>query len=226
MALGRPRGQRGVNVNQEEQVLHDNNVPENEEVSNEVPALDVNAALAQMANAITMQASHNMTTPASRIRDFTRMNPPVFYGSKVEEDPQEFIEQLLKIVNIMGVTPIEKAELARYQLQGVAQEWYSQWVETRMVVGPVTWDEFKVAFLDHFFPLELREVKMRLFMNLKQGSMSVREYSLKFTKLSKYARVIISNPRAKMSQYMSGLNDTLVNACRSAMLNTEMDISR
>ena len=29
-----------------------------------------------------------------------------------------------------------------------------------------------------------------------------------------------------MSQFMSGLNDTLVNACRSAMLNTEMDIAR
>src|SRR5688572_6162053 len=113
MAPGRPRGQRGmnVNVNQEEQVPLDNNVPENKEVPNEAPELDVNAALAQMANAITMQASRNMTTPASRVRDFTRMNPPVFYGSKVEEDPQEFIDQLLKIVNIMGVNPIEKVEL-------------------------------------------------------------------------------------------------------------------
>jgi len=44
--------------------------------------------------------------------------------------------------------------------------------------------------------------------------------------LSKYASTIIANPRAKMSQFMSGLNDTLVNACRSAMLNTEMDIAR
>src|SRR5688572_7694477 len=228
MAPGRPRGQRGVNVNvnQEEQVPHDNNVPDNEEVPNEAPALDVSAALAQMANAITMQASRNLTTPASRVRDFMRMNPPVFFGSKVEEDPQEFVDQLLKILNIMGVTPIEKAELATYQLQGVAQEWYSQWVEARTIVGPVTWDEFKVAFLDHFFPLELREAKMREFMNLKQGSMSVREYSLKFTKLSKHARVIVANPRAKMSQYMSGLNDTLANACRSAMLNNDMDIAR
>ena len=77
-----------------------------------------------------------------------------------------------------------------------------------------TWDEFKTAFLDHFFPLELREAKMREFMNLRQGNMSVREYALKFTKLSKYASTIIANPRAKMSQFMSGLNDTLVNVCR------------
>ena len=83
-----------------------------------------------------------------------------------------------------------------------------------------------MAFLDHFFSLELREAKMREFMNLRQGNMSVREYALKFTKFSKYASTIVANPRAKMSQFMSGLNDTLVNACRSAMLNTEMDIAR
>src|SRR5688572_32581944 len=125
----------------------------------------------------------------------------------------------------MGVTSIERAELAAYQLQGVAQEWYAQWLEARVVFGPVTWDEFKVAFLDHFIPLELRESMMREFMNLKQGNMSVREYSLKFTRLSKHAKAIVANPRAKMSQYMSGLNDTLANACRSAMLNKEMDIA-
>ena len=63
-------------------------------------------------------------------------------------------------------------------------------------------------------------------MNLKQGNMMVKEYSLKFTKLSKYATTIVANSRAKMSQFMSGLNDTLVNACRSAMMIKEMDIAQ
>ncbi|KAK4726744.1 hypothetical protein R3W88_031661 [Solanum pinnatisectum] len=30
---------------------------------------------------------------ASRLRDFTRMSPPMFFGSKVNEDPQEFLEE-------------------------------------------------------------------------------------------------------------------------------------
>ncbi|KAK4737486.1 hypothetical protein R3W88_001183 [Solanum pinnatisectum] len=30
---------------------------------------------------------------ASRLRDFTRINPPMFFGSKVNEDPQEFLEE-------------------------------------------------------------------------------------------------------------------------------------
>ena len=95
-----------------------------------------------------------------------------------------------------------------------------------VVDAPVSWDEFKLVFLDHFFSLDLREAKMREFMNWKQGNMTVREYSLKLTKLSKYASTLVANPRAKMSQFMSGLNDTLANGCRSAMLNMEMDIAR
>ena len=81
MAPRRAPVNRGLNINEEGQVPHnDDNVPENEEVPIEVPVVDVNAALAQMANAITMQAGRNTPTQASRIRDFTRMNPPEFHG--------------------------------------------------------------------------------------------------------------------------------------------------
>ncbi|XP_049356909.1 uncharacterized protein LOC125821531 [Solanum verrucosum] len=49
------------------------------------------------------------------------MNPPEFHGSKVREDPYEFMEEVLKILDIMGVSLVEKAELAAYQLKGVTQ---------------------------------------------------------------------------------------------------------
>ena len=43
-------------------------------------------------------------TIASRIMDFTRMNPPTFFGSKVEEDPQGFIDEVVKVLDSMGVS--------------------------------------------------------------------------------------------------------------------------
>ena len=52
------------------------------------------------------------------------MNPPTFYGSKVEEDPQEFINKVYKILLAMGLSTSEKAELATYQLKDVAQAWF------------------------------------------------------------------------------------------------------
>ena len=108
--------QRGLNVNKEGQAPN-----ESGPMPNEVPIVDVNAALAQMSNVIAMQAGRNAPTPASRIRDFTRMNPPKYIGSKANEDPQDFIEEIFKTVDIVGVSASEKAELAAYQLKGIAQ---------------------------------------------------------------------------------------------------------
>jgi len=81
------------------------------------------------------------------------MNPLEFYDSKVEKDPQKFIDEVYKVLAIMGVTPVQKVELAPYQLNGVAQIWFNQWKEARPEdVGPMEWERFKSAFLDRFFP--------------------------------------------------------------------------
>ena len=52
-------------------------------------------------------------------------------------------------------------------------------------MGPIEWETFKSAFLDTFFPRELRKAKLGKFINLKQGKLSVKEYALKLTQLSK-----------------------------------------
>ncbi|TMW91575.1 hypothetical protein EJD97_014155 [Solanum chilense] len=56
-------------------------------------------------------------TMTSRLRDFVRMNPSTFLDSEVREDPQEFLDEVYKIVHAMGVFLREKAELASYQLK-------------------------------------------------------------------------------------------------------------
>ena len=57
----------------------------------------------------------------SYLRDFTRMNPPTFYGSKVEEYTQEFFDEIYKILYAMGFSTSEKFELAIYKLKDVSQ---------------------------------------------------------------------------------------------------------
>ena len=55
-----------------------------------------------------------------RLRDFTRMNPPIFTGSKTLDNPQVFVDEVHKILVAMGATNTEKSELASYQLKDVA----------------------------------------------------------------------------------------------------------
>ena len=46
------------------------------------------------------------------------------------------------------------------------------------------------------------------FINLYQRGMCFHEYSLKFTKLLKYAPSLVSDPRDEMSRFVTGvLND-------------------
>ena len=66
------------------------------------------------------------------------MNPPIFLGSKVGQDPEEFLDGLYKVLSVMGVTFREKAELALYKLKEVSQVWYTQWKDNRPVEsGPI-----------------------------------------------------------------------------------------
>ena len=44
------------------------------------------------------------------------MNLPTSHGTKVDEDPHGFIDEIFKVIDDMGVTLKEKAELPAYQL--------------------------------------------------------------------------------------------------------------
>lgn len=62
----------------------------------------------------SVQVNPYANTTASTIRDFTGMNTPTFDGSKVEEDPRRFIDEVFEVLDAMGVSSQEKAELAAY----------------------------------------------------------------------------------------------------------------
>lgn len=155
------------------------------------------------------------------------MNSPVYTGSKVEEDQQNFIDEMYQVLKAIHANEIEGVELASYQLKDVANVWYNQREKSRGEnAEPTTWKEFETIFLDYFFAQELREAKVDEFVNLKQGGMTVKEYSLKFAKLSMYALEMVQDMRARMRKFVSGLGGHVQKECKAAMLIPTMDISR
>ena len=81
------------------------------------------AMTAQANREVVPRVNQQLSTMASRLRDFTRLNPPTFYGFKVKEYSQEFIDEVYKILYAIGFTTRDKVELATYQLKDVAQTW-------------------------------------------------------------------------------------------------------
>ena len=73
-------------------------------------------------------------------------------------------------------------EIVAYQLNVVAHVLYEQWKDERPIIKrQITWGAFKRTILDRFLTLKLRERKIQEFINLRQGGVSMKEYSLKFT---------------------------------------------
>ena len=99
-----------------------------------------------------------------------------------------FLDEIKKIFEVMKVIGNGRVELESYQLEDVSHILYTQWRKNRgKNAAPINWDCYSETFLDRLFPIELRESKAQEFMNLRQGSMMVQEYGLKFTQLSKNA---------------------------------------
>ncbi|TMX01730.1 hypothetical protein EJD97_023781 [Solanum chilense] len=138
-------------VEQVEQVPHDGEgvqgahgcqvpiVGECNEVLPEMHIRDIRVVLHALDRAVITQANLSMVrrvnvveiTMKSRLTDFVRMNPPIFLGSMVGEDPQDFLDRVYKVFSPMRVTSREKVEMASYQLRDASQIWYSQWKDNR-----------------------------------------------------------------------------------------------
>jgi hypothetical protein len=82
-------------------------------------------------------------------------------------------------------------------------------VATQPTGHQVTWDEFKLAFREHYIPEGVLHMKQEEFMRLKQGGDTVMQYLNKFNHLSQYAIDQVNTDLKKKNCFMRGLNDRL-----------------
>ncbi len=72
----------------------------------------------------------------------------------------------------------------------------------------------------------MREANVEEFFHLKQGLMTVKEYSLKFVKLSRYSTSLVSNSSDELSRFLSRITGDLEEESRAAMLHDNMELYR
>ncbi|XP_070017524.1 uncharacterized protein [Nicotiana sylvestris] len=171
-------------------------------------------------NKITMLVTRKTT--ASQRREIA----VEFTGTDQREDPQDFIDQLHRIFRVMHAIEKEEVELAAFRLRDVAILWYEGWERSRgRDAPPAIWENFLDAFLDKYLPREIQQARLDQFIALKQGNMSVREYSLHFDTLTRYAPSIVATMQDRINRFIAGLAPELTEACATAVLPDSMDIS-
>jgi hypothetical protein len=85
-------------------------------------------------------------------------------------------------------------------------------VEAHEEPESINWPEFRATFYAHHVPQGVIKLKKKEFQDLKQGSMSVKEYVTKFTQLSHYAPHEVDIDEKKQECFLNGMNDGLAYA--------------
>ena len=69
------------------------------------------AIMSQSKREVVPRANQQVVTMVCCLTDITQIDPATFYESKVEEDPQKFIDDIYNIHYDMGLSTYEKAEV-------------------------------------------------------------------------------------------------------------------
>ena len=81
------------------------------------------------------------------------INPAGLTNGEVRTTLVQMAQIAIYKLRLLGLIDVEKSELASYQLRDVAQSWYKVWQDRRALEGgPMTWDLFKMVFLEWLFP--------------------------------------------------------------------------
>ncbi|XP_035546540.1 uncharacterized protein LOC118348604 [Juglans regia] len=106
-----------------------------------------------------------------------------------------------------------KVEYATYMLADEVDEWRTSTQELLLLElkegVPITWDCFKRAILDRYFPLTLCEVKSRQFLDVVQGTMMVERYTATFVALSWFASYLVPDEEKKCEKFEWGLHQRI-----------------
>jgi hypothetical protein len=110
---------------------------------------------------------------------------------------------------LLHCTKVQNALFTMQQLHRDANAWWSNYAATRPADYQVSWTEFRSAFYAHYIPAGLMRKKRQEFMDLKQGGLSMHDYSNFFNHLAQYASDQVDTDHKKKDCFMIGFSTKL-----------------
>jgi hypothetical protein len=141
--------------------------------------------------------------------DFSETRPPLFVKTEDPLEADEWIRVIKQKFGLLRCTETQKSLFAAQQLRGPASTWWGNYVAVQPAGHQITWDEFKLAFQEHYILEGVLHMKQEEFMKLNQGGDTVTQYLNKFNHLSQYAIDQVNTDLKKRNCFMRGLNDRM-----------------
>lgn len=111
-----------------------------------------------------------------------------------------------RIFELLGLEYQQKVRLASWQLKGESSYW---WKIVEMEGIDIHWSGFRKRFERRFLSQTEESMQLEKFINLKQGSLSVKEYINQFNELSRFVMELVNTPHKKATKFAKGLNQPL-----------------
>jgi len=180
--------------------------------------LEANRLMQETLNVLLaerQQAPNNPPRPTkSAFEKFDASRPPIYDGTVDPKVMLEWVDQVESLFTVHETPEQKKVEIATFYLRKEASKWW------RQVRTACSWEEFKKMLDDRFYPEALKELKVQEFLELKQGFLSVQDYTDKFNELAPYAKMIVPTELALTRRYEKGFNDALAALVVGMPLNT------
>ncbi|XP_071912309.1 uncharacterized protein [Coffea arabica] len=96
-----------------------------------------------------------------------------------------------------------------------------------VVIGnhiPRTWANFTREFNAKFLPPLIQEKREDDFIKCRQGAVSVAEYEIQFTKLSRFAPELIATEQRRVRRFVQGLNVEMQEGLAAVRIDTFADV--
>ncbi|XP_073153362.1 uncharacterized protein [Henckelia pumila] len=138
---------------------------------------------------------------------------PTFDGNPDPEVGQNWFKNVETQLRLLEIPEEHKVDVVTPFLEDKARKWWETVSPTMTAAGPITWQQFRGAFLNKYFPPEIKLQKLSEFENFVQTpEMSVMEYTSKFNSLGTYVPTIMTDETLKIHRFKKGLSSQIQSA--------------
>src|SRR5574338_1601691 len=145
------------------------------------------------------------------LKTYSNLGGKSFEGTESVMEIQAWLRTLDRIFNDMQLDDQRKRQVASRQLKGVALSWWEVIIAGRNE-NEITWNQFKEMLEARFVPASAKTTLLEEFIRLRQGTMTVTEYTQRFEGLSTYGAMLVADEASKNDRYIKGLNPGLSRA--------------
>ena len=118
-----------------------------------------------------------------------------FYGTTDPAKAETWLNRMVRIFTLLRSTEVEQFDFVVSLLQEDGYDWWETVANATARPPVLTYNDFLREFRDRYMPEIYKDEKQGEFLNLKQRTMTVAEYEVRFTQLSHYAPMMVATER-------------------------------